>query len=546
MNMNDTQLIRQYAEDGDQAAFEELVKRYVDVAYSAAMIRLGHDDLARDACQTTFLALAKKAPKLSPDINIGGWIYSTARNTARKIQRTEIRRIRREQNYVNQMIIQPINDDDWSRLAADIHDALDTLKAWERDAIILRFFQKKSLSETGRMLGITSDAARMRINRVLERLNAQLTRKGITSTTAALGAALPAHAAIAAPAGLAASISSTVPVVAGTVITSTTLTGAAATAMKAKILIITAAAVVGGGVYIATRSSEDNIPSRPATESSDSQPNPAAQPIKTSSAGQEMGTSDGPMPAGNEMPVQTDMDRPTDINPEQLKKAEQIYAMIKAARPIIESNPDLRQVDMIIKNSEALARKLELRLNMGQEQAMAFNDILAAHANENAHRMEAALQEANHDLSEFLNIDRETAVTLLALEMMKGAGQSLSPEQEAYYQIYNEQYGPGFGQGPDPSVTRFERWYDNADVLAALEAQLDPAQQAELRTYVEEQNLREQEQKIYQRANHLANDLGLNEADRLALHDYLNDNPDATDEDIKELLAPELKELMDK
>lgn len=546
MNMNDTQLIRQYAKDGDHAAFEELVKRYVDVAYAAAMIRLGRDDLARDACQTTFLALAEKAAKLSPDINLGGWIYSTARNTARKIQRTEIRRMQREQTYVDHMKTQSINDADWSRLGPDIHDALDRLKAPERDAIILRFFQHKSLSETGTILGITTDAARMRIKRALERLNTQLVRKGITSTTAALAAALPAHAALTAPTGLAASISTTVLAGAGTVITSATLTGAAVIAMKAKALIITAAAaaVVGSGVYIATRPDEDTNPSRPAQEAEDSRPGLNARHVHASDSDQEMGASDRLMPSDDATPARTAMAPPNNILPEQLKKAEQLFAMIKAAKPIIESSPNLGQGDRIIKDGEDLARKLELRLNVGEEQAAAFHDILAAHANENAHRMEAAMQEANRKLSEFLDMDQETAVTLLALEMMKDEGHPLTPEQEAYYQAYSEQYGTGFGQGHDPSAGLFERWYDNADVLAALEAELDPAQQAELMTYVEEQKLREQEQQIYHRTNQLANQLGLNEADRQALYDYLNQYPEATLEDIAAELTPELRDLL--
>ena len=42
----------------------------------------------------------------------------------------------------------------------------------------------------------------------------------------------------------------------------------------------------------------------------------------------------------------------------------------------------------------------------------------------------------------------------------------------------------------------------------------------------------------------IADRLGLDEAERAALQDYLRGNPDASSETIKEILAPELRELL--
>ena len=261
---------------------------------------------------------------------------------------------------------------------------------------------------------------------------------------------------------------------------------------------------------------------------------------------QEMGISDRSMPSDNEIPVRETMDPPTDINPEQLKKAEQLISLIQFARPMLESHPDLGLGGIANKERESLAKKLELRLNMGEEQAMMFNKILAAHTKEQLQQLEVATEEINRKLSEFLDLDREITIPLLALNMMKDAGQAFTPEQEAFFQTYSEQYEIDWGQNSDTPNNDFEQWYDSEDVLSALEAQLDSAQQTELRTFIEEQKLREQEQKAYFRTNQLANDLGLNEADRAALYDYLYENPDATNEDIKELLTPELRELLGK
>lgn len=278
MNLSDIQLIRQFAENDDHAAFAQLVDRYMNIAYSAAMTYLGKDDLARDACQLTFIELSKKASHLPEKVKLGGWIYITARNLSRKILRTEIRRQKREQKYVDQMENQPTTKVAWSLLTPDIHEALERLGEKDRDAIIMRYFQGKSLVEIGELLGVTTDAARMRVKRALNCLNGRLVKKGITSTAGALAAALPAHASLTAPAGMAATISTTVLAGAGTAISATTLTGVVLTIMKTKTLILAAVAttaVIGGSAYLANPSNK--TPPITVADNSDHPTQPASQ-----------------------------------------------------------------------------------------------------------------------------------------------------------------------------------------------------------------------------------------------------------------------------
>jgi len=59
----------------------------------------------------------------------------------------------------------------------------------------------------GEALGSSEDAARMRVNRALQKLEIILKQRGVTASAAALGAALMAQAVAAAPSGLAASVS---------------------------------------------------------------------------------------------------------------------------------------------------------------------------------------------------------------------------------------------------------------------------------------------------------------------------------------------------
>lgn len=94
----------------------------------------------------------------------------------------------------------------WQAIASVLDDALHELNERDRTAVVLRFFQSRPFAEVGQALGLSGNAARMRVDRALDRLRERLTRRGIDSTTAALAAALTAHAAQAVPAGLSGSI----------------------------------------------------------------------------------------------------------------------------------------------------------------------------------------------------------------------------------------------------------------------------------------------------------------------------------------------------
>jgi hypothetical protein len=86
--------------------------------------------------------------------------------------------------------------------------AMDELGDRDRDAVLLRFFEKRPYADVGEQLQIGENAARMRVERAVEKLRALLVRRGITSTTAALGAALTHQTGAMVPAGLAANVTS--------------------------------------------------------------------------------------------------------------------------------------------------------------------------------------------------------------------------------------------------------------------------------------------------------------------------------------------------
>ena len=99
------------------------------------------------------------------------------------------------------------NPPDWQALKPLLDAALDKLNQTDRNALLLRFFEQRSFAEVGHSLGSNEDAARKRVTRALEKLRAQLKRRGVTATAIALSSAISANAVQVAPFGLAAKLS---------------------------------------------------------------------------------------------------------------------------------------------------------------------------------------------------------------------------------------------------------------------------------------------------------------------------------------------------
>ena len=131
----------------------------------------------------------------------------------------------------------------WLQIAPLLDAAIAGLNEKDRHAIVLRFFQNKSLNEVGAALGASEDAAKMRVNRALEKLRQFFLKRGVTSTTATLAVAISANSVQAAPAMLAKTATAVALAKGATASTSTlTLIKGALKIMawsKAKIAIVT-------------------------------------------------------------------------------------------------------------------------------------------------------------------------------------------------------------------------------------------------------------------------------------------------------------------
>lgn len=198
---DDMELLRQYADNRDEAAFEELVKRHLSVVYGAALRHLHGDvHLAADAAQSVFTDLARKAPQVAEKLQNGatlvGWLYTGAHFAATRLRRADLRRSARELPTGTMIETVGSNQPDpaWETIRPLLDEAMRELPEKDRSAILLRYFSGRDLRSIGGTLGLSDDAARKRIERGLDRLRTWLAKRGITTTGAALAAALSAHA----------------------------------------------------------------------------------------------------------------------------------------------------------------------------------------------------------------------------------------------------------------------------------------------------------------------------------------------------------------
>ena len=221
--VDDSALLRRYAENHSDEAFAELVTRHVNLVYSVALRQVGHPQNAEEITQAVFIILAKKAAGLRHEKALSSWLFQATRRTAINFVRSEIRRQNREQEAQMQTILNESGGEVWPKIAPLLDDAVAALREKERRAIVLRFYEDRSLREVGLALGASEEAAKKRVGRALEKLRQSFAKRGVDSTTAAIAETISANSILVAPAALAKAISA-VAVAKGATASTSTLT----------------------------------------------------------------------------------------------------------------------------------------------------------------------------------------------------------------------------------------------------------------------------------------------------------------------------------
>lgn len=250
MIADDLDLLGLFNREQSQAAFTELVNRYLNLVYSAALRQVRSPQLAQEVSQSVFTNLACNAAKLKTNTVLSAWLYQVTRHAAIDAVRREARRQAREQIAFQMSNLNDTTSADWSHVEPLLDEGMDTLEAPDRTAIIMRYFENKSLREVGQALGVSEDAAQKRVSRAVERLREFLGKRGVPIGASALAALASANAIQAAPTGFAMTVATSAIVASAGVSASNaialTKTIAMTTLQKTIITAMASIAVVAG------------------------------------------------------------------------------------------------------------------------------------------------------------------------------------------------------------------------------------------------------------------------------------------------------------
>ncbi|MGB7749761.1 MAG: TIGR03435 family protein [Verrucomicrobiia bacterium] len=223
MTNDDMRLVREYVSRQSESAFAALVSRHTNLVYSAALRQTRDPQLAEEVTQVVFIILARKAASLGAKTILTGWLYRTACYVSGSALKRELRRQHREQEAYMQSELDAQAGSTWKQLSPLLDEAMLRLGRTDRDALVLRFFEGRSLNEVGSALGASEEAAKKRVNRALEKLRNFFAKRGVSSTTAIIAETISAHSVQAAPVALAKSIT-TVAFAKGAATSTSTLT----------------------------------------------------------------------------------------------------------------------------------------------------------------------------------------------------------------------------------------------------------------------------------------------------------------------------------
>jgi RNA polymerase sigma factor (sigma-70 family) len=200
--MDDAELLRGHLADPTGPDFRELVNQHVNFVYSTALRQTqGNHHLAGEVSQIVFSALARKAATLARHPALPAWLYRSACLAAADLRRREARRKSYELAFAAEApdADRRADEADWDRIRPVLDAELNRLGERDRSAVVLRYFTHQPFKEVGRRLGLSENAARMRVERALDKVREGLARRGLTSTSAALAAGIAAEASATAP-----------------------------------------------------------------------------------------------------------------------------------------------------------------------------------------------------------------------------------------------------------------------------------------------------------------------------------------------------------
>lgn len=172
------------SQQGNKAAFGQLVLRYQPMAQSLATRAIGNRDLAQEVVQDAMLQAYLSLEKLNDPTRFKSWLYGIVLNICRSnLRRRKVFCFSLEAIVANLVdepppIVTSSSDPqivaEQEELHAALQEAVDTLSTKNRSAILLFYHEQFSLQEVANRLNISVSAVKGRLYKSRQQLREQL------------------------------------------------------------------------------------------------------------------------------------------------------------------------------------------------------------------------------------------------------------------------------------------------------------------------------------------------------------------------------------
>jgi RNA polymerase sigma-70 factor (ECF subfamily) len=178
-----------WAQDGNEAAFRELIRRYQRPIFSIIYRMVRDRELAEDLAQETFIKVLNAIDSYRPEHKFSSWIFKIANNAAiDHLRRRELDTLslegapdaltpeRQEATalQVRDRTESPLEELEARELGSQIEQAIAGLRPEYRSCIMLRHVEGRAYEEIAEILGLPLGTVKTYIHRARAELRAQL------------------------------------------------------------------------------------------------------------------------------------------------------------------------------------------------------------------------------------------------------------------------------------------------------------------------------------------------------------------------------------
>src|SRR5262245_36834885 len=184
--LSDQQLLEQFAQRREEAAFETLVRRHASLVLGVCRRVLRNEADAEDAFQATFLVLARKAGDVGRGGSVAGWLHRVAFHAAIKARARVANRDAHERQTPPRQCADPLTEVTGREFITLLDEELEKLSDECRTSLILCYLEGHTCDDAARQLGCSVRTLKRRLEQARRLLRCRLARRGIALPAALL------------------------------------------------------------------------------------------------------------------------------------------------------------------------------------------------------------------------------------------------------------------------------------------------------------------------------------------------------------------------